>query len=185
MDQLTLFFLLTVAICALALYWWYTDPRPLEQRIRYIRNRRTVVAYQVLCILLIQFFTLDLFPQIKLPGGTFIQIIGVILYVMAASLAVWAKRTMKSYWGPPAQHDTKKQNKLITWGPFAFSRNPIYVSVIIGVSGYFLALQSYLIIVVPYLFTEFYEAILIEETLLEKFFGKQYVAYKKKVRRFI
>lgn len=88
-------------------------------------------------------------------------------------------------WGPPEEHDTKRQNQLITFGPFAFSRNPIYLGLFLFVLGYSLTLKSMLFPLAFLALIYFNHAALKEEEILEKLFGKKYLHYKKRVRRFL
>lgn len=92
---------------------------------------------------------------------------------------------MKNNWGIPAQHDIRKQNKLVTVGPFVFSRNPIYVGLFCVFLGSEVALRSVFVILLIPFGIAIYKVILIEEKLLEKYFGKQYLVYKKTVPRFL
>ena len=92
---------------------------------------------------------------------------------------------MKASWGVPAEHDIARQNKIIKKGPFSFSRNPIYVGLILVILGYTLALRSYSVLLVLLVAFYFCKAILKEEKILNKHFGKEYLEYKSKVRRFI
>lgn len=92
---------------------------------------------------------------------------------------------MKSKWGMPAELNTNRQNKIIKTGPFSFSRNPIYLGLILIVLGGLLALRSYTVLLIPFVISYFYKAVLKEEKILEKHFGKEYLEYKSKVRRFI
>jgi len=76
---------------------------------------------------------------------------------------------------------------LVTHGVFAFSRNPIYVSMVLGLLGVFVVLGSLMpLLVVPVFFliirTRF---IAVEERMLEEAFGDDYRAYKGRVRRWL
>jgi protein-S-isoprenylcysteine O-methyltransferase Ste14 len=92
---------------------------------------------------------------------------------------------MNKYWGIPAKHDDIRQTKLITDGPFSYTRNPIYVCMILLFIGFSIALRSFSILLVPLVVYTIYKTILIEEKLLLKKFGKEYETYMAKVPRFI
>ena len=92
---------------------------------------------------------------------------------------------MSKNWGPPAQHDLKKQKDLVTDGPYSYSRNPIYLGLMLIFTGFQLALNSLLFFLIIPLFFLIRKAVLIEEQLLEDFFKKEYLDYKKNVPRFI
>jgi len=76
---------------------------------------------------------------------------------------------------------------LVTSGPFKFSRNPIYLAMALLLFGVEILLGS----LSPFLFPIMFIIIInktfipIEENKLEQIFGKKYLDYKKKIRRWI
>jgi len=76
---------------------------------------------------------------------------------------------------------------LVTGGPFRFSRNPLYVSLIalyLGITLLFDALWP-LILLIPVLAFVHWGIVLREERYLELKFGDAYRDYKTRVRRWI
>ncbi len=77
--------------------------------------------------------------------------------------------------------------KLVTYGYFKYTRNPTYLGMALTLLGFSILLGSLItfafLIVFVYLTDRF--TIPIEEKNLEKKFGKKYLAYKKKVRRWV
>ncbi len=186
MDNINLFYLLTIGVFFMGLFWFLTDPRTASEKTSYYVDFKKIIIYFVyLLIIMIQYTLFRYFPEIKLPGGLISLYFGLLLFVLGGILAVWSRLEMDTVWGVPGQHNIKRQDTLITTGPFAFSRNPIYVSLLIMIAGYFLALQSYLVLVVLFPFDYFGRVIKIEEALLEKYFGEKYLQYKKTVRRWL
>jgi protein-S-isoprenylcysteine O-methyltransferase Ste14 len=93
---------------------------------------------------------------------------------------------MKKRWRAAGEgHDFKAQNMLFTTGPFAYSRNPIYLGSLLMLFGLGIALRTYLVVIAIYPLWFFSKSIKHEEALLEKHFGKKYLLYKAKVRRFL
>ncbi len=169
--------------------WIITSPFPLvewfimqfktDKLVGFIINTSAVVIF------LVQIFGVPIFP---LPHTSFdipMTLLGLILSLLGASLAIWARVTMGKIWGLPKQHDFKRQNKLIVNGPYEYTRNPIYVGLIIIYIGFELTLHSFLILAVLIPVIKFYQAIITEEKLLVKYFGKNYLLYKAKVPRII
>ena len=78
---------------------------------------------------------------------------------------------------------------LITTGPFAYVRNPLYVGNIIIYTGFgvmSLALFPWLTAVAFIVFTvEYIMIVSLEEEYLEKTFGEEYDRYRKSVPRFL
>lgn len=110
---------------------------------------------------------------------------GLMISIIGVAFASWAKITMKNNWGRPAQHDKKIQSHLVTSGPFSFSRNPIYVGLFLLFLGQQIALQSYGILMSFIFAIAIRQAVEWEEKLLEKYFGKTYIAYKNRIPRFL
>ncbi|MFX1368333.1 MAG: methyltransferase family protein [Promethearchaeota archaeon] len=79
-----------------------------------------------------------------------------------------------------------EQSKLITTGPYAYTRNPLYLSATILFIGWTLLLRYtfLLLVTVMYLFLFRFAAKWEEEELAERF-GEEYLSYKKRVPFFI
>lgn len=76
---------------------------------------------------------------------------------------------------------------LITRGPFRFSRNPMYLGMVVallGVALFFGSLPLFLVPVAHFLVLNFV-FIPFEEEKMERQFGEQYRAYKVQVRRWL
>ena len=76
---------------------------------------------------------------------------------------------------------------LIRSGPFRYSRNPLYVAVVLLILGVGVWLNSLWIwlMVAPLVLVMNRAVILREESYLEQEFGRDYVDYKKSVRRWL
>jgi protein-S-isoprenylcysteine O-methyltransferase Ste14 len=80
-----------------------------------------------------------------------------------------------------------KADRLNISGPYAFTRNPIYLGNICSAGGLGLMLGniSFLCFLVPSLLFMYWLAVLAEETFLEERFGGGYETYKMSVPRFL
>jgi protein-S-isoprenylcysteine O-methyltransferase Ste14 len=76
---------------------------------------------------------------------------------------------------------------LMTGGPFGFSRNPMYLGMLIWLVGLAILLGSLIAFLFPILLFLLANFLLIptEERRMEHQFGKQYVAYRQRVRRWL
>ncbi len=82
--------------------------------------------------------------------------------------------------------DTEHPDKLITSGVFAFSRNPIYVAFAFILLGQFLIFSNWILLV--YMGAGvwlFHRQVLREEDYLKKHYGKEYLEYCNRVRRYL
>jgi protein-S-isoprenylcysteine O-methyltransferase Ste14 len=81
--------------------------------------------------------------------------------------------------------DKNKPSKLITGGMFAISRNPIYVCFLMFILGLFLIQRNIVIAAAVVLFALFiHRQVLREEKFLASHYGKDYDAYRAKVKRY-
>lgn len=82
---------------------------------------------------------------------------------------------------------TKTTSKIITSGLYKYSRNPVYLILCAAPIGIGLIFQTYwaMLSFIPSLIIVYFTAVKKEEKYLEKKFGKEYLDYKKKVRRWL
>lgn len=78
-------------------------------------------------------------------------------------------------------------NTLVTWGPYRFSRNPMYLGLALVYAATALALGWGwpLLLLAPVVLTVTHRVIRREEPYLERRFGSAYLDYKSRVRRWI
>ncbi len=81
----------------------------------------------------------------------------------------------------------RRANALIRTGPFAYSRNPLYVAVVLLILGIGVWINSTWIwvMVAPLVLVMNTAVIVREERHLEQRFGREYIDYKKAVRRWL
>ena len=81
----------------------------------------------------------------------------------------------------------KPTTRIITGGPFRFTRNPLYLSLALIYAGLALAHGSFwaLVLLGPVLIVIRYGVIAREERYLEARFGADYLNYKNSVRRWL
>lgn len=178
--------LLVLGLLLLQMVWTITDPRPLQVRLKDFFSKRSITLYSIVIILLVPpLINFLLFPLPPTKLDFLIITMGIAIFVIGESLAIWAKLTLGKFWGHAAVCDVKRQNRLITTGPFGFSRNPIYLGMFLMAFGFNLALRSFFIFLVLVLFVILRLVIQKEEKILEDHFGKNYLDYKKRVPRFL
>ena len=82
--------------------------------------------------------------------------------------------------------DTDHPDKLITTGVFAFSRNPIYVAFALILLGQFLIFSNWILLVyIGAAIWLFHRQVLREEDYLKEHYGKEYLEYCNRVRRYL
>lgn len=130
-------------------------------------------------------FIIDLFipaPFVSeaydLPAGVFIIMLGI-------ALMVWAVRLFSA---AGTNVDVRQPStKVVSDGPYRYSRNPIYVAMGLIVLGAAIWLNSLWILFSLMVILPVIEGGVIrrEEAYLERKFGQTYLDYKAKVRRWI
>lgn len=95
-------------------------------------------------------------------------------------IAGWAVREVRHM-------DIQSPSKVVTSGPYAFSRHPMYLgwtSLFLGIA--FLANTFWLILFLPIVVAiTHYFVILNEENYMERKFGQEYLRYHTKIRRYL
>ncbi|NJC97271.1 MAG: isoprenylcysteine carboxylmethyltransferase family protein [Anaerolineales bacterium] len=108
------------------------------------------------------------------------QVTGWSLLLTGVLLALWATTAFEDM-------DSEKPGKVITSGPYAFSRNPMYVAWILIYLAIAILVNTWWLIVlvpIPLLVTHFYD-VQREERRLEEKFGEAYRQYRSRVRRYL
>jgi protein-S-isoprenylcysteine O-methyltransferase Ste14 len=121
------------------------------------------------------------FVSASIPG----RWIGGVVFVAAFALAIWAIVTIRQ--AGTAVETVKPTTTIVASGPFRFSRNPIYLGMMLGLVGLSIVFNTLWILValVLFYFVIRYGVVAREETYLEQKFGRAYLDYKNRVRRWL
>ena len=123
-------------------------------------------------------------PIPSVPEGI-ASIGGPIIVVVALVLAIWAARTMRA--GGASIPTNESTDAIVSAGPYRFSRNPIYLAMVVLLVGVGVWANSLWLIGMAVV-----DAILLvwgvisrEEAYLRRKFGTEYADYTKRVRRWL
>ena len=120
--------------------------------------------------------------QLFLPPITYWGIVailvGIVMILACASLFRQQNTTIKPF---------QESSYLVTEGLFSYSRNPIYLGMIITLIGVWIVLGSLTPLVIIPIFSWLIQEMFIkqEEKMLEEKFEKEYQEYKATVRRWL
>jgi len=133
--------------------------------------------------LVIQFLVPVTFTTVLLSIAAYS--IGAILFVVGAGFAAWALWIFHNERTTTIPGETSA--KLVTWGPYRFTRNPMYLGLFLFFAGISMISDSLwsippLLVVVYFLNST---VIIGEEKILRRDFGEEYGRYSSKVRRWI
>lgn len=123
------------------------------------------------------------YPRREPPRS--VAVAGVVLFVIAAAIAGWALVIFRK-----ARTTTvpgRTSSKMVTWGPYRFSRNPMYVGLVLAYIGEAGILRQFWPLVLLPLIVAYLNWVVIpvEEGRLTEAFGGEYEIYRGKVRRWI
>ena len=112
-------------------------------------------------------------------------LVGLLPLIAGFALAGWGAWTFKRA-GTPVR-PFAEISALVTAGPFRFSRNPMYLGMLLVLTGVAMLLGSATpLLVIPFFFGLIRDLFVIpEEALMHEVFGDEYVTYCARVRRWL
>ena len=126
-----------------------------------------------------------LYPLRFVPASVPGVWVGGAIFAIALALAIWAIVTIRQ---AGTQVETyKPTTAIVANGPYRFTRNPIYLAMVLGLIGLAIAFDSLWILATLVLFYLVirYGVVAREEDYLERKFGDVYLGYKSRVRRWL
>jgi protein-S-isoprenylcysteine O-methyltransferase Ste14 len=126
-----------------------------------------------------------LMPLPFLPAAVSAGWLGAIVFAPALALVAWAISTMTR---AGSNVSTRlPTTTIVETGPYRFTRNPIYLGMVLGLIGLVIAINSLwlLMVLVPFALVIRYGVITREEAYLERKFGDVYRRYCARVRRWL
>lgn len=153
----------------------------------YIGRLFKIVMICLTAVILIYTFAPQYYPFLlpvsRLENKT-VQLIGAGLLLLSLGWTVLAQIQMGNSWRIGI--DEEKQTALVQTGLFRFSRNPIFLGMIVTLSGFFLAMPNALTLLFLALgFVLIQIQVRLEEEFMTGTRGAEYAAYLASVRRWL
>src|SRR5262245_4991557 len=128
---------------------------------------------------------LNYFRPAPLASIVWPRVAGAVLLLASGLTARWAQKTMQR--AGTNVLPSQPALAIVTEGPFRFTRNPIYVANTFAYLGLALVLNTWwpILLLLPMLLALDWGIIRREERYLEARFGETYLAYKRRVRRWL
>jgi protein-S-isoprenylcysteine O-methyltransferase Ste14 len=126
-----------------------------------------------------------LMPLPFMPAAVPAGWLGGIVFLAALGLAVWALDTItRAGSNVPTNKPT---TAIVEGGPYRFTRNPIYLGMMLGLFGLAIAFDSLWLVItlVPFALVIRYGVVAREEAYLDQKFGETYRSYRARVRRWL
>jgi len=124
-------------------------------------------------------------PLRFLPAGLPARWLGAIVFILALALFAWAIVTItRAGSNVPTNRPT---TTIVDSGPFRYTRNPIYLGMLLALIGLAVAFDTLWLLVMLVLFWLVirYGVVAREEAYLERKFGDVYRGYRSRVRRWL
>ena len=109
--------------------------------------------------------------------------LGLALLALGLTFAIWARRHIGRNWGTPMTR--KNQPDLVTSGPYARVRHPIYAGILLAVVGTAVAIAWIWLIAAALAGVYFIYSAAAEERYMAKQFPDTYPAYKRSTKMLI
>ena len=111
--------------------------------------------------------------------------VGIVVFALGFALAVWAIITIRK--AGSRIETSLPTTTIVSSGPYGFTRNPVYLGMFLGQTGLAIGFDSLwlLAMLVPFYLVIRYGVVAREEAYLERKFGRTYLGYKSRVRRWV
>jgi protein-S-isoprenylcysteine O-methyltransferase Ste14 len=109
--------------------------------------------------------------------------IGVALFALGLTFAVWARVHIGRNWGTPMSQ--KAEPELVTSGPYHLVRHPIYSGIILAMIGTAVAISPYWLVVVALLGGYFVFSATREERYMAERFPEAYPEYRRTTKMLV
>src|SRR5262245_27365565 len=170
-----------------AAYWWVSsrNVKPVLDQ-ESLRSRLSHIAPLALAGLLLSIQGLPV-PALRerfLPAAEWTFVVGAALTAAGLLFSVWARRSLGANWSGTVM--IKEGHDLVTSGPYAFVRHPIYTGLLLAISGSALAIGEWRAALALALASlALWHKLRLEERWMRRQFGEAYQTYCQKVAALI
>jgi protein-S-isoprenylcysteine O-methyltransferase len=147
-----------------------------------------LIQVSIIFLVLVPFFVegrrVGLLYRHLYPNLLGVQYFGVLLLLLGLGFAVWARFVLGRNWSGIVT--VKEDHTLITRGPYAWVRHPIYSGILLGLLGTAVTVGTVLSLVeVPVIAFALWLKLRTEERFMLETFGEQYSVYRQHVKALI
>ena len=107
-------------------------------------------------------------------------VIGAVLFVAGLAVAVWARVHLGRNWGMPMTQ--RAEPELVTSGPYAIVRHPIYTGLLLAIIGSSIAINVIGLLLALVLGANFYYSAIVEERNMAAAFPSEYPEYRARTK---
>jgi protein-S-isoprenylcysteine O-methyltransferase Ste14 len=155
-----------------------------KRTVRHSRDTVAGIAGFILVVVLLHFLLQRLPKGLVTPSPSVARgVLGSILCAGGIAYAIWARLALGRNWGLPMSQ--KEHPELITAGPYARVRHPIYTGVVLGLLGSAVVAGIGTLVVALSMAAYFLASAFREERHLRTEFPEAFPAYQARTTRFI
>ncbi len=169
------------------LYWWWAGRsahKAESSETKLSRGLHLALLAVSFLLLFSPAFGFGLMGRRLWPESTAAAWAGVGVTVLGLLFTVWARVHLGRYWSGEVQ--IKQGHRLITTGPYAFVRHPIYTGFLLAVVGSVVSLgEARGLVVIAATLIAFWRKLRIEEAVLAREFGGEYAVYRGRTKALI
>jgi protein-S-isoprenylcysteine O-methyltransferase Ste14 len=168
---------------AYIVYWWVKSRGvKISEQIEPTSSRmvRALTLWITIILLAIQSIPLGILDRHITSSSLACFWIGFVLTTAGLLFSVWARHHLGSNWSQAVT--VKQDHQLITSGPYAIVRHPIYTGLLSGLIGSAIALDKLRgVVAVILAFVVLWNKLRLEEKWMRVHFGEAYESYSKQV----
>lgn len=166
------------------LVYWFVSSWSAKRNA--VRNPRGILVRILLALLALAFLHFSGARGLEPYAGPYSEVLGwggALLAALGIAYAVWARRTLGRNWGMPMS--VKEAPELVTSGPYARVRHPIYTGVLLAIFGSLITVGFAWLLIFVVAAAYFTYSATQEEKLLAQTFPDAYPAYKARTRMLV
>ena len=122
-------------------------------------------------------------PHVETNVSPIAASVGVVVCALGIGIAIWGRTYIGRNWGPPMS--LREGHELVTSGPYAFVRHPIYTGILVAVVGTVLVEWFPWILLLAAFFVYFVYAAKVEERSMTGRFPNEYPNYMNRTKMLI
>jgi protein-S-isoprenylcysteine O-methyltransferase Ste14 len=162
------------------IYWFAAAFTMKRGRVPWSRELGIRTALAIVVVVLVHF---GAFRHHGVNSDPWLGGVGLVLFALGLSFAVWARRHIGRNWGMPMTE--KNDPELVTSGPYRLVRHPIYSGILLAGLGTAVAVSWMWLIAVALAGIYFGYSAAIEERFLAGSFPSTYPAYKSTTKMLV
>jgi len=179
--------IITLFWISFALYWFVLATQSKKNARSGIRGMFIRLAILFVLFFLLRdysdFHFIENLSRTGILASPIVKTIGVIICALGIGFAVWARVHLGKNWGMPMS--VKENPELVTSGPYAYLRHPIYTGILLAMLGS--ALTEGITWLVPFVIFSIYFFYVAkeEEQIMRELFPAEYGEYQKRTKMLV